>query len=68
MGYRPPTANTPLVLDRSLVERFPKGYRYLAYLQSSLGMTVKVDMPGLRGPEVDALYEEGAAWLATKRS
>ena len=59
--------NTPLALDRSLVERFPKGYRYLAYLQSSLGMTVKADMPGLRGPEVDALYREGAAWLAPKR-
>ena len=24
---------------------------------------VKPDMPGLRGPEVEALYASGAAWL-----
>jgi hypothetical protein len=25
---------------------------------------VKRDMPGLKGPEVEALYARGAAWLA----
>jgi hypothetical protein len=25
---------------------------------------VKVDMPGLTGPEVEALYRDGAVWLA----
>jgi hypothetical protein len=25
---------------------------------------VKPDMPGLDGPELDALYRRGAAWLA----
>jgi hypothetical protein len=53
-----------LALDRALLERFPDGYRHLAYLQTQLGFTVKPDMPGLTGPAVDALYARGAAWLA----
>jgi hypothetical protein len=28
------------------------------------GYPVKPDMPGLRGPEVEELYQRGAAWLA----
>ncbi len=51
------------VLDRLLLERFPAGYRHLAYVQARLGYEVKPDMPGLNGPEVEALYERGAAWL-----
>ena len=47
-----------------MLARFPEGYRYLAYLQSQAGYPVKPDMPGLTGPEVDRLYERGAAWLA----
>jgi hypothetical protein len=53
-----------LALDRELLERFPAGYRHLAYLQTTLGYTVKRDMPGLDGPEVEALYRDGAAWLS----
>jgi hypothetical protein len=53
-----------LSLDQSVLERFPSGYRHLAYLQTQLGFTVKADMPGLTGAEVDALYARGAAWLA----
>ena len=30
------------------------------------GYTVKRDMPGLKGPEVEALYARGAAWLQGK--
>ena len=52
-----------LELDRELLERFPVGYRHLAYLQTQNGFTVKPDMPGLTGPEVEALYARGAAWL-----
>ena len=50
-------------LDPEVLERFPAGYRHLAYLQVGLGYTVKPDMPGLTGPEVDRLYARGAAWL-----
>jgi hypothetical protein len=53
-----------LSLDPGVLERFPEGYRHLAYLQTQLGFTVKPDMPGLRGPEVERLYARGAAWLA----
>jgi hypothetical protein len=52
-----------LALDQALLERFPEGYRNLAYLQTQIGFTVKPDMPGLRGPEVQALYAKGRAWL-----
>jgi hypothetical protein len=51
-------------LDPDLLARFPEGYRYLAYLQALVGYPVKPDMPGLRGPGVEALYARGAAWLA----
>jgi len=53
-----------LELDRAQLERFPEGYRHLAYLQTNIGYRVKTDMPGLTGPEVEALYRRGAAWLA----
>jgi len=53
-----------LVLDKTLLEGFPEGYRHLAYLQTRIGYTVKRDMPGLKGPEVEALYARGRAWLA----
>jgi hypothetical protein len=53
-----------LELDRELLERFPEGYRHLAYLQTRIGYTVTLDMPGLTGPEVEALYARGAAWLS----
>jgi SnoaL-like domain len=57
-----------LRLDQALLERFPEGYRHLAYLQTSIGYTVKLDMPGLRGEAVEALYRRGAAWLAGART
>jgi len=53
-----------LVLDAQLLERFPEGYRHLAYLQTRIGYDVKRDMPGITGPELDALYRRGARWLA----
>jgi hypothetical protein len=53
-----------LRLDPDLLAKFPEGYRHLAYLQTQIGYKVKTDMPGLTGPEVEALYARGAAWLA----
>lgn len=52
-----------LSLDADLLERFPEGYRHLAYFQVDNGHEVKPDMPGLKGPEVEALYERGRTWL-----
>jgi len=55
-----------LVLEAGLLQRFPEGYRHLAYLQTEIGYTVKPDMPGLKGPQVEALYVRGRAWLGGK--
>lgn len=51
-------------LDLQLLERFPMGYRHLAYLQTTNGFTVAPNLPGLKGPEVEALYATGKRWLA----
>jgi SnoaL-like domain len=53
-----------LELDQAALEKFPKGYRHLAYIQSQIGYTVKLDMPQLTGPDVERLYARGKAWLA----
>jgi hypothetical protein len=53
-----------LDLDAALLARFPEGYRHLAYAQTRIGYEVKRDMPGLSGPEVEALYARGARFLA----
>ena len=53
-----------LSLDSEILNRFPEGYRHLAYLQHNLGFKVKTDMPGLKGPAVEALYARGKRWLA----
>ena len=50
-------------LDAELLARFPEGYRHLAYVQTLVGYDVKRDMPGLEGPELELLYEQGADWL-----
>ena len=60
----PVDPSASLELDRALLDRFPEGYRHLAYVQTKLGFKVKADMPGLKGPAVEALYARGAAWLA----
>lgn len=59
----PVTPGTAPVLDHALLEKFPQGYRHLAYLQTKIGYTIKLDMPELKGPRVEALYAHGAAWL-----
>jgi SnoaL-like domain len=54
-----------LLLDAKLLNRFPEGYRHLAYLQTKIGYKVKKNMPGLKGRDVQALYGYGKKWLAT---
>jgi hypothetical protein len=50
-----------LELDAQQLATFPKGYRHLAYIQTLIGYTVKMDMPQLVGPEVERLYARGKA-------
>jgi hypothetical protein len=59
-----PDPSKPLLLDDTVLRLFPEGYRHLAYLQTKIGYDVKKDMPGLKGPEVEALYTRGKKWLA----
>jgi hypothetical protein len=53
-----------LALDADRLARMPEGYRHLAYIQTGIGYQVKMDMPMLKGPQVEALYARGARWLA----
>jgi hypothetical protein len=55
-----------LQLDAQALAQFPEGYRHLAYIQTRIGYTVKMDMPQLKGAEVQDLYRRGADWLAGK--
>lgn len=62
----PVEINTQVSLEKDMLESFPVGYRHLAYLQSQVGYPVKKDMPGIKGPEVEALYSLGVDWKAGK--
>ena len=53
-----------LVLDQSALAEMPEGYRHLAYIQTRIGYSVKMDMPMLKGDGVQSLYRRGEAWLA----
>jgi len=55
-----------LKLDAAALANFPEGYRHLAYIQTRIGYTVKMDMPMLKGQAVQDLYGRGADWLAGK--
>jgi hypothetical protein len=59
----PVAPDARLVLEPALLERFPEGYRHLAYLQTKLGFTIKLDLPQLKGEVVQQLYAHGRAWL-----
>ena len=53
-----------LELDQERLAKLPQGYKHLAYIQLEIGYDVKMDMPQLKGPEVEALYRRGADWVA----
>ena len=63
----PVDTGATVALDQAILDKFPIGYQHLAYLQSSVGYPVKKDMPGLKGPEVDVLYDTGARWLSGQK-
>jgi hypothetical protein len=60
----PVDPSAKLQMDPRLLTTFPIGYRHLGYMQASLGFKVKMNMPGLIGTEVQALYRHGNNWLA----
>ncbi len=52
-----------LKLDAGLLASFPEHYRYLAYIQTQMGVTVSKGLPGTRGPEIEALKARMGRWL-----
>ncbi|MEG3143152.1 nuclear transport factor 2 family protein [Sphingomonas sp. RT2P30] len=50
-------------LDAELLASFPRGYQHLGYLQTKLGVTVDRNLPGTRGPEIEALCARMKLWL-----
>ena len=50
-------------LDDTLLQAYPEGYRYLAYLQTKLGFAVSKSLPGTRGPEISGLNARMNQWL-----
>jgi hypothetical protein len=62
----PVSPGAHLTLEKELLSQFPEGYRHLAYLQTKAGFTVKRDMPGARGPQIEALLKRGKQWLANE--
>jgi hypothetical protein len=53
-----------LEVDTDELERFPPGCRWLLWTQERSGLPVITEQPGLRGPLVEQVYRDGAAWLA----
>ncbi|HLH77120.1 MAG TPA: nuclear transport factor 2 family protein [Candidatus Binataceae bacterium] len=60
----PVDPSATLSLDPAILEQFPPGYRYLAYGRAKAGEQIPRSLPGLKGPEVEALYARGRRWLA----
>jgi hypothetical protein len=53
-----------LELDQVALAKFPKGYRHLAYMQSQIGYTVKLDMPQTGPARSTGCMREAKGWLA----
>ena len=51
------------VLEDALLQAYPRGYRYLGYLQAKMGFDVSKTLPGTRGPEIEALNARMKRWL-----
>ncbi len=62
----PLDSSAQLHLDAKKLSAYPEGYRHLAYIQTDIGYTVKMDMPMLKGAEVQSLYARGKDWLEGK--
>jgi SnoaL-like protein len=59
----PVTPRATLRLDAAELERYPVGYRYLAYFQAHGGALITPDLPTPGSEALRRLYEEGENWL-----
>jgi hypothetical protein len=53
-----------IALDAGVLARFPPAYRHIAYVQSSGGAKITMDLPTPGSQALERLYAHGAAWLA----
>lgn len=53
-----------LKIDIERLNSFPPAYRHIAYCLSQMGIEMNMHLPAPNSPAQDALYAEGAAWLA----
>jgi len=48
---------------KKLLQTFPRGLSLPGVFADQAGFKIKMDMPQLKGPVVQALYAHGHAWL-----
>jgi hypothetical protein len=51
-------------VDPAVLSRFPPAYRHIAYVQSSGGANITMDLPTPGSEALRKLYQDGAAWIA----
>ncbi len=59
----PVNPQAAIQLDPEMLEKFPEGYRHLAYLQTKSGGVVNPNLPTASGPALDQLIAQSHAWL-----
>ena len=63
----PVTPGEVIKLDPAVLARFPPAYRHIAYVQSSGGAKITMDLPTPGSGALEKLYNDGAGWLAGNR-
>lgn len=62
-SLRPVDPGDTLDLDATELSKYPAGFRHLAYVQASDGLTVTLSIPDPYSKEEQAIYARGKAWL-----
>lgn len=62
-SLRPVDPGDTLALDATELSKYPAGFRHLAYVQASDGLTVTLSIPDPYSKEEQAIYARGKAWL-----
>ena len=63
----PVTPGDAVRLDAAVLARLPPAYRHIAYVQSSGGAKITMDLPTPGSEALQRLYREGGRWLAGDR-
>jgi hypothetical protein len=63
----PVLPDATLTLDTSTLNRYPAGYRHLAYFQLAYGAKVPLDLLTLDSDRLPTLVADDHAWLANER-